>query len=176
MYSRADIDSSGEHDLELSLKAANWPWTLTSPCDRFARRVNRLARQAGESSGSISTAGDATVNELVAVGPIVNADTLHVDTARARWKIDGDGKAWTVEQLDLTSPLGEVRAEGCVPADSRPRRLVQGDLDLAALARQLPQTLHLRDDLRVERGAARLRADVESNATGEIHVCNVTEK
>ena len=27
----AEIDASGQHDIELSLKAAGWPWTLTSP-------------------------------------------------------------------------------------------------------------------------------------------------
>ena len=69
-----------------------------------------------------------------------------------------------------------VRAEGCVPPTPDRGAWFEGNLDLAALARQLPQTLHLRDDLRVERGAARLRADVQSNAKGDIHVCNVTGK
>ncbi len=173
MYSRAEIDSSGEHDLELSLTAANWPWTLTNPWIDSRGQLNG-ALAGRRKLGRISIEGDATVNDLVALGPIIGSDTLHIETARASWKIDGDGTAWTVERLDLTSPLATVQAAGCVPPTPDRGAWFQGDLDLAALARQLPQTLHLRDDLRVERGAARLRADVESNASGDLHVCNVT--
>jgi translocation and assembly module TamB len=173
MYSRAEIDPTGEHDVELSLKATSWPWTLTSPRIESRGELNG-ALEGRRKLGRISTEGDATVNQLVALGPIVGSDTLHVETARAHWKIAGDGRAWTVERLDVTSPLGTVQAEGCVPPALDRGAWFQGDLDLAALARQLPETLHLRDDLRVERGAARLRADVESNATGDVHVCNVT--
>jgi translocation and assembly module TamB len=174
-YSRAEIDSSGEHDVQLSLKAAQWPWTLTSPVIESRGELSG-AIEGERQRGRISLAGDATVKDLAAVGSILGADTIHVETARARWKLDGDGKAWTVEQLELTSPLGVVRAEGCVPPLPDRGAWFEGNLDLAALARQLPQTLHLRDDLRVERGAARLRADVQSNAEGDIHVCNVTGK
>jgi translocation and assembly module TamB len=173
MYSRAEIDPQGEHDLALSLKATKWPWTLTSPWIESRGQLNG-ALDGRRTLGRISVEGDASVNELVALGPVLGSDTLHVEKAHARWKIDGDGRAWTVEQLDITSPLGAVQAEGCVPPTPDRGAWFQGDLDLAALARQLPATLHLRDDLRVERGAARLRADVESNATGDVHVCNVT--
>ena len=44
------------------------------------------------------------------------------------------------------------------------------------MARQLPATLHLRDDLRVERGAARLRAESSLNADGHTEDWNVTGK
>jgi translocation and assembly module TamB len=173
MYSRAEIDPRGEHDLALSLKATKWPWTLTSPWIDSRGKLNGTL-DGQRTLGRISVEGDATVSELVALGPVLGSDTLHVEKAHARWKIDGDGKAWTVEQLDFTSPLGAVQAEGCVPPTPDRGAWFQGDLDLAALARQLPATLHLRDDLRVERGAARLRADVESNATGDVQVCNIT--
>ncbi len=43
---------------------------------------------------------------------------------------------------------------------------LEGSVDLAALAKQLPGTLHLRDDLRVERGLARLRALAALDADG----------
>ena len=161
--------------MQLSLKAAQWPWTLTSPVIESRGELSG-AIEGERQHGRISLAGDATVKDLAAVGSILGADTIHVETARARWKLDGDGKAWNVEQLELTSPLGVVRAEGCVPPTPARGAWFEGNLDLAALATQLPQTLHLRDDLRVERGAARLRADVQSNAKGDIHVCNVTGK
>ena len=175
-YSRSEIDARGEHDVELSLKAAQWPWTLASPVIESRGELTGEIERSADGSGKISLAGDAIVNELVAVGSLLAADTLHVETARARWKLDGDGKSWTVEQLDVSSPLGDVRAQGCVPPTPDRGAWFEGNLDLAALARQLPQTLHLRDDLRLERGSARLRADLQSDATGEIHVCNVTGK
>ena len=174
-YSRSEIDAHGEHDVELSLKAAQWPWTLTSPV------IESSGELTGEVSGhrrlgKISLAGDAVVSELVAVGSLLAADTLHVETARARWKLDGDGKSWTVEQLEVSSPLGDVRAQGCVPPTPDRGAWFEGNLDLAALARQLPQVLHLRDDLRLERGSARLLADLQSDTKGEVHVCNITGK
>ena len=175
VFSRADIDSSGAHDLELALKAIRWPWSLTSPVIE-ARGELSGSIEGRRKLGRISLEGDANVSDLAAVGSILGADTLHIEQARARWNAHGDGKAWTVTQLELTSPLGMVRAEGCVPPTPDRGAWLQGDVDLAAVARQLPQTLHLRDDLRVERGSARLRADFASDATGDVQVCDVTGK
>jgi translocation and assembly module TamB len=174
-YSRSEIDAHGEHDVELSLKAAQWPWTLTS------RVIEASGELSGEVFGSrrlgkLSSSGDAVVSELVAVGSVLASDTLHIENARARWKLDGDGKAWTVEQLDVTSHLGDLRAQGSVPPTPERGAWLEGNLDLAALARQLPQTFHLRDDLRLERGSAQLRADLQSDAMGEVNVCNISGK
>ena len=174
-YSRAEIDARGDHDLELSLAAKGWPWTLE----------NSMIEGRGELSGTIegqrrmgriSLSADAIVNDLLAVGPILGADTVHLDQARARLKVDGDGKSWTVDHLEFSSPLGELRAEGSVPPTPDRGAWLEGNLNLAALARQLPQTLHLRDELRVERGSAGLRADLQSDKAGESYVCNVTGK
>jgi translocation and assembly module TamB len=174
-YSRSEIDSRGEHDVELALKAAHWPWTLASPVIESSGELTG-ALSGHRRLGKISLAGDAIVSELVAVGSLLAADTLHVETARARWKLDGDGKSWNVEQLDLTSPLGDVRAQGCVPPTPNRGAWFEGNLDLAALAKQLPHVLHLRDDLRLERGSARLLADLQSDTKGEVHVCNISGK
>ncbi len=174
-FSRSEINSTGEHDVELALKAAQWPWTLTSPVIESRGELTGSVR-GGRRLGRIWVEGDANVNDVAAVGSLLRSDTLHIDSASARWKVQGDGKAWTVEHLELKSPLGVVRAEGCVPPTPDRGAWLQGDLELAALAHQLPQTLHLRDELRVERGAARLRADFLSNATGDVQVCEVTVK
>jgi translocation and assembly module TamB len=108
-YSRSEIDAHGEHDVELALKAAHWPWTLASPV--IESRGELTGAVSGHRRlGKISLAGDAVVSDLVAVGSLLAADTLHVETARARWKLDGDGKSWTVEQFEVSSPLGDVRA------------------------------------------------------------------
>ena len=97
--------------------------------------------------------------------------------ARARWKLAGDGKSWTVEQLEFTSPLGVVRAEGCVPPTPDHGAWFDASLDLAALARQLPQTLHLRDDLRLERWNGPACGPISYRIQrGDTHVCNVSGK
>src|SRR4051812_9798326 len=71
---------------------------------------------------------------------------------------------------------GRCAGEGCVPPTPERGAWFEGNLDVAALTRQLPQTFHLRDDLRLERGSARLRAELQSDSKGEIQVCNVNGK
>jgi translocation and assembly module TamB len=174
-FSRAEIDPNGNHDVELALKAVRWPWTLASAAiesrGELSGQIDGQRRR-----GRTSLAGDATIDNLVAVGSLISTDTLHVDQARARWKIDGDGKGWNVELLDVSSSLGVIRGLGAVPPTPSQGAWIEGSLDLSALARQLPQTLHLRDDLRVERGTARLRADLHSNEKGDNLICNVSGK
>ena len=60
----------------------------------------------------------------------------------------------------------------------RPRQgaWVDASVDLAAVAKQLPATLHLRDDLRVEHGTARLRADILLAADGHTQNWNISGK
>ena len=151
-YSRAEIDQAGRHDLDLSLKAASWPWTLTSPVIEAHGELSGTIK-GQRRLGRIATSGDAAVTDLAAVGSILGADTVHLATAQARWNVTGDGEHWSVEQLNLTSPLLTLRAEGSIPPASDRGAWIEGSLDLAALSRQLPQTLHLRDDLRVEPAA-----------------------
>ncbi len=174
-FSREQAELSGGRDLTLSLKAARWPWTL----------ANSVIQSRGDLSGSIDgklrsgrlqLAGDATITDLVAIGDLIGSDTIHLDTTRARWDLEGKDGAWTIEKLELTSPLGSLEGKGLVPARQGQGAWFQGTVDLAAVARQLPGTLRLREDLRVERGSARLRAELGSDLEGRREQWNVTGK
>jgi translocation and assembly module TamB len=164
-FSRAQLDSAGRHDLELAIKGMRWPWTL----------ANSLVQTRGELTGTINGEmvsarvrinGDATVTNLVAIGDLFASDTVHLEKVVARLSLEGYNGSWSIDKLDLTSPVATLRGEGSIPPTAAKGAWLEATTDLAALAKQLPATLHLRDDLRVERGAARLRADVRLNADG----------
>jgi len=174
-YSRAAVERSGRHDLMLSLRAARWPWTL----------ANSVIQSGGDFTGSLDAqmrsgrlllAGDATITNLVAIGDLLGSDTIHLDTTRGRWNLEGGDGAWTIEQLELTSPLGSLAGKGSIPSTPGRGAWFEAAVDLAALARQLPGTLRLHDDLRVERGSARLRAELQSDLEGRRENWTVTGK
>ena len=172
-YSRAKIAPSSQHDLTLALDGTNWPWTL----------ANSLLQARGELSGKLEgqiRAGrttidaDATFNNLVAIGDAFSTDTVHLDTASARLALEGSEGAWTIGKLDVKSPVVSLEGQGTIPPRPEKGAWLEAKVDLAAVARQLPATLHLRDDLRVERGDARLRAVVKSGSDGHSEEWTVT--
>jgi len=173
--SRAAVDALGRNDLTLSLKGTRWPWTLANSVIE-ARGGFSGSLDARRRSGRLLLTGDATVTDLVAIGALLASDTIHLDKTHARWDLEGGDDAWTIDQLELTSPLGSLEGQGSIPATPRQGAWFEGAIDLAALARQLPATLRLRDDLRVERGSARLRAVLQLDPKGLQEDWNVTGK
>jgi translocation and assembly module TamB len=174
-YSRALVDSKGRHDLTLSLKGSRWPWTL----------ANSVIQSSGEFSGLLGVqvrggrfelVGDATVTNLVGIGQVLSSDTIHLETVHALWKANGGDDSWTIERLELTSPIGSLKGEGTLPPRHKQGAWIEGAVDLAAFAKQLPATLRLRDDLRVERGSATLRADAQLKADGRTEEWTVAGK
>jgi len=174
-YSRADVDSSGRHDLSLSLKGSRWPWTL----------ANALVQARGDLTGNIDgqrragrvrLKGDATITDLVAIGDLLSTDTVHFDRLRAQVDLEGGDDTWTIDRLTLTSPLLTVESQGSIPPTHKQGAWAIATVDLAAVAKQLPATLHLRDDLRVERGTAGLRADILLDADGHTQDWNIAGK
>jgi translocation and assembly module TamB len=171
-YSRADVDSSGRHDLALSLKGSEWPWTLANSLIQ-ARGDLTGTLDGQRRAGRVHLLGDATITNLVAIGDILSADTAHLDTLHAQLDVSGGDGSWTMDRLTVTSPLLSVQSQGSIPPTARHGAWVLATVDLAALAKQLPATLHLRDDLRVERGTARLRADILLAADGHTQNWNI---
>ena len=158
-YSRADVDPSGQHDLTLSLKGTRWPWTL----------ANSLIQARGELTGKLD-------GQIAAGTRAARRRCNHHQSGRdrrrpvvrhrsprdraAQLSLEGGDGSWTIDKLDVTSPIVSLQGQGSIPPTPRKGAWLEATVDLAAVARQLPATLHLRDDLRVERGQARLRADI----------------
>jgi translocation and assembly module TamB len=104
--------------------------------------------------------GDASVVGVDATGPTLQGDRLVLDKVVAACDAQQSATGWTIRKLDLTSPVGTLRGEGMVPAiEGTPARL-QGQVDLAALAKMLPNAMRLRDGLTLERGNATLKLDL----------------
>ena len=171
-YSRADADASGRHDLALSLKGLEWPWTLANSLIQ-ARGDLTGTLDGQRRAGRVHLVGDATITNLVAIGDILATDTAHLDTLRAQIDLSGEDDSWMIDRLTVTSPLLSVQSQGSIPPTSKQGAWVDASVDLAALAKQLPATLHLRDDLRVERGTARVRADILLAANGRTQNWNI---
>ncbi len=174
-YSRSQVDPSGQHDLSLSLKGSRWPWTLANS------RVQGRGELTGNLDAQIQTGHvriecDATITNLVAIGDALSSDTVHLETARAQLKLEGSAGSWTIEKLDVTSPVVSLQGHGSIPPKPAAGAWLEATVDLAAVARQLPATLHLRDDLRVERGSARIRADILLGPDGHSEDWNVFGK
>jgi len=174
-YSRAEVDPSGRHDLTLALKGSRWPWSL----------ANSMVQARGELTGNLDGQmrmgrvrldGDATITNLVAIGELLSSDTVHLDTVRGQLRLEGGDDSWTIDRLDLTSPVASLRGQGSIPPTPKNGAWLEAVVDLAAVAKQLPGTLHLRDDLRVEHGTARLRADIERGTDGHTQDWKVTGK
>jgi translocation and assembly module TamB len=164
-FSRSEIDALGRHDLTLAVKAARWPWALeragTEARGAFSGSVHAQRR-----AGRLLLGGDATLSDVVAIGGVLASDTIHLDSVHARWKADGGDDGWTIDQLEVNSPLGSLEGKGSIPPRPGQGASIVGTVELAGLAKQLPATLRLRNEVRVERGMALLRAEVRSSGKG----------
>ncbi len=146
-------------DLALAIAGNHWPWTFSNARIK-ARGTFHGTLEVRNKDNELSLAGDAQVLGLNATGPALSGDELHLDTITAVWKAGRKDGGWTAERLDLTAPVGTIKASGSFPPVSDHATHLEANLDLAALARQIPRTLRLRDDLRLEKGSVELRADM----------------
>ncbi len=150
-YSRSEVDAAGRHDVSLALEGTRWPWTWANAL--VESRGELSGRLRGEvKAGHLAAAGDMNIKNLVAIGSALSSDTVHLDKVGVKVDVQGGDGHWTLERLDVTSPIGSLKGEGEFPPTPKAGAHLEGSVDLAALARQLPSTLHLRDDLRVEAG------------------------
>jgi len=124
------------------------------------------ARVAG--AGNAQVKGEVGVRSLRLSGGPLGADRPTFDSVKATLDVERRDDTLTVRTFDLTSPLGTLHAAGTFSAPkagaSPPGRLaVKADLDVAAAAQAFPGTLRLRKDLTIEKGRARLDAQLASD-------------
>ena len=150
-------------DLELAINGNKWPW-IYSTAQIDARGTFTGTIGVRHESGELTLSGDAQVLGLDATGSALSGDHVNLDTITAFWKAGRKDGSWTAERLELTAPVGTIKASGSFPPINDRGAYLEGKLDLAALARQVPRTLRLRDDLRVERGSVELHAEISGEA------------
>ncbi len=162
---RIHVAAHGQSDLTLAFKGERWPWAIHHSLVEVRGELTGPIR--GESAGRTHITSDATLNDLVAAGSVLGSDTLRLEKVGARIDAAEDQGAWSINELAVTSSVGSISGEGSIPPDGKRATWLEASVDLAAAARLLPTALHLRDDIRLERGIARLRADIRANPDGK---------
>jgi translocation and assembly module TamB len=175
-YSRANVATDGQHELALSLKGKRWPWSIAKDdlksTGQFSGSIELNRR-----SGRVVLAGETALAQLVlSGGPLAAPDTIRLDEVTAHWKAAlGDG-IWSIDRLELRSPIVTLAGSGIVPSTTDRGITLDGTINLALLARQLPATLHLREGLEVKSGAVALHAELTRAPDGRSQVGMLTGK
>jgi translocation and assembly module TamB len=173
--SRQKAENGLPVELALAIKGHKWPWAYARP-GIDARGIFDGKIDARQAVGKWSLAGDVQLHDLVATGSALAGDTPRLESVVAVWKADKTDEGWLVERLDVTSPLGAIKASGSMPPVGGRGAHVEGNLDLAALARQIPSTLRLHEDIRVEQGSVQLQADVTGDAAAKGQTIHATAR
>jgi translocation and assembly module TamB len=166
------LDGSCDHhaatsrDLSLVLKGERWPLALAGAAvgaDVAARaRFDGLLR-LDHKAGRWAATGDARLLDLDASGPALSGDRLRFDTVAASWDLEQTADAWSVRLVKVKCPVADLFGRGEAGSGHRgPSARLEANVDLAALARQAPHVLRIRDGLTLERGSARVTADLST--------------
>ncbi len=162
-----DLRAPGLPDLSVTLKAERWPIGLATGGGVVRGRLDGLLKVDRQSTLWTSS-GALKMLGLDASGPFLGSDRLALDVVGGTWDVAETAGVWAVRKLNLTSPVGSLSASGAIVAGAgamAPDGRVEGRVDLAALAKQIPQTLRLRDGLSLDHGMAQFV--LQSRAEGD---------
>ena len=164
------VDGSYDHraatdpDLSLAVKGERWPLAVNGAS--LGANATVKARLDGlltidRKKGKWQTAGDARLLDVDAQGPVLAGDRLQLDKVAGVWDLAQSAKGWDLHKLDLKSPVFQANGGGSIgDAGKAASAHVEAAVDLAALAKQAPHAVHLREGLTLERGSARFTASV----------------
>jgi len=109
------------------------------------------------------------LDALEVTGPRLAGDQLRLEPVTGSWDLaetPGAGAgSWVIRRLDLGSPIFSLKTNGPLPAPPGTAGRIEGTLDLAALARQIPHRAaaprgdHPRSGLRRVRAESRAETD-----------------
>ena len=156
------IDPNSSNDRSLSVKGKDWPIHVRQGGIE-ARGKFEGTLDGKREKGLWMFKGDAAMVGVAATGPALLGDTLALDRVVVACDSEQSSTGWTIGKFELTSAVATLHGEGSIPAlDGTPTRL-GGRVDLAALAKMMPNALRLRDGLTLDRGTANVRADLTSS-------------
>jgi translocation and assembly module TamB len=107
--------------------------------------------------------GNAALLGFEAAGPALQGDRVAFAKVTASCDVEKSAAGWAVRTLDLVSPVASLKGSGTVPALAGTPASLRGTVDLAALARLMPNAMRLRDGLTLDRGTANIRVDVTAD-------------
>ena len=161
-----DLNAAGAPDLSVVVKGERWPLVVRAGGVDSRVKLDG-AFKASRAGGRWASSGDAKLLDFRASGPSLAGDRPALDVLNAAWDVAETEGAWSVRKLGLVCPVGAISANGSVatgPDGVAPDARIEGRVDLAALAKQIPHTMRLRDGLTLERGSVRLAAQVRTDA------------
>ncbi|WP_435005698.1 hypothetical protein P12x_003505 [Tundrisphaera lichenicola] len=147
-------------DLQFTASGQRWPFVVQ------ASEINASGQLDGtldflRRHGHWRISGDSKLLGIRAGGSPLNGDILALEQIDAGWDLSEGEDGWAIRRLSIQSPIGDLKAEGQLNGPSGiGHQKVEGEVNLAAIARQIPHALHLRDSLRLDRGSARLAVDM----------------
>ena len=155
-----DLNAADNPDLKLAMKGTRWPLVVTSSGVTAKGKFDGIM-MVTKASGNWSSSGDARLVDFDATGPSLSGDRLVFDTVGGAWHLEQTAGHWTINRLGLTSPVATLSASGSLSTKgtlATPDAHLEAKIDLAALAKQAPHALHLREGLSLERGTAKIVA------------------
>jgi len=178
-----DHHAAATPDLSLMVQGGRWPLAVTSG-GVLARGHLDGTLKATRVAGQWASAGDAKLLGFDASGPPLAGDRLVFDAVSAAWDVAESAEGWAVRRLGVVSPVATLSATGSVAPGSAgavPDVRVDGKIDLAALAKQAPHLVHLREGLTLEHGSARFVVQVRTEgevqtATAEASVSDLSAR
>lgn len=151
----------------LAVTADQWPWRI-SPTFGDLESLRTSGRLSGSIElkvvdGSLTTTGDATVDDFLAEGEKLSGDRVEQKQLKLVWKAEGRGGVYHLERFAFDAPVANLSASGEFPPAADRSAKLEGHVDLT-LANMLRHTLHLQDDVAVEKGAVTLNAEAKARA------------
>jgi len=124
----------------------------------------------------LTTLGRLEAQSFHLMADRLQGDHVHFDRLSVPWKLASTGDQITVEQLALESDWAELQATGALKLQellpltrsSLPKRALnlEGTVELAPLAKMLPNTLRLREGVSVDSGKLALNLSSSAEETG----------
>lgn len=150
-------------DLSLALAATSWTTDVAASGVAAKGRLDGKAAVALR-GGFVASSGDARLSQIVATGPALSGDRVALDAVKGAWDVAQGSTGWTVRRLDVASPIGSLKSDRPIPAPAGGAATISGRIDLAALAKQAPHALRLREGLDLRSGTAEVRVEVREDA------------
>ena len=155
-------------DMTLQVVGKDWPLNLRGDGGLgHGRFGGTLAAKRVRGLWAVTSV--ATVEGFEVQGPAFSGDhpqfdrvTLVADLGQIK-----NAGGWSIRRFELTCPVGRLHAQGSWPIEEGTPTELRGQVDLVALTRTLPKTLHIRDGLSVERGMATLSAHLTGSEESE---------
>jgi hypothetical protein len=161
---RWNPSADGHKDLAVEIVSQTWPFAVSrSKLDATAALSGRF--QFLRHEGNWDLDGSAGLADVRAGGAALKGDQLDWPSLNAHWRVVQDAKGWSVRQLNVSSPVGTITGRGVLPAIEEASQL-EADLDLAALANQLPNALGLPRDATLQSGKVRLQLESKPGNSG----------